>query len=180
MSKIILKCAIYFTVFAAILCFTSCTSKPKEVLTSTVESTLKKDSVEKFKLNCGCMGGSGIKFNRDSLFTQVEINPEPPGGMKVFREWIIQNYNLPQKAYDNKVKGNVMISFVVEKSGTLTDFEVQFDKGFGTGEAGIKMLKKSKKWTPGIFDGIPVRAKYALLIRLDVEKMKIDTNNKVR
>ena len=29
---------------------------------------------------------SGIKFNRDSLFTQVEINPEPPGGMKAFRE----------------------------------------------------------------------------------------------
>lgn len=144
MSKIILKGTIYFTFFAAILCFTSCTSKPKQILTSAVESTLKKDSVEKFKLNCGCMRGCGIEFNRDSLFTQVEINPEPPGGMKVFREWIIQNYNLPQKAYDNKVKGNVMISFVVKKNGTLTDFVVEFDKGFGTGEAGIEMLKKAR------------------------------------
>src|SRR5690606_9710870 len=107
MSKINQKYTIYFIVFAAILCFTTCTSKPKQVLTSAEESTLKKDSVEKFKLNCGCMRGSGIEFNRDSLFTQVEINPEPPGGMKVFREWIIQNYNLPQKAYDNRVKGNV-------------------------------------------------------------------------
>lgn len=69
MSKIILKHAIYFTVFAAILCYTSCTSKPKQVLTSTVKSTLKKDSVEKFKLNCECMRVSGIEFNRDSLFT---------------------------------------------------------------------------------------------------------------
>jgi len=109
-----------------------------------VKSSLKKDSVEKFKLNCGCMRGSGIEFKRDSLFTQVEINPEPPGGMKVFREWIIQNYNLPQKAYDNRVKGNVMISFVVEKNGTLTDFVVEFDKGFGTGKAGIEMLKKAR------------------------------------
>jgi|SRR5690606_9354916 hypothetical protein len=176
MSKMNLKCAIYFTVFVAILCFTSCTSKPKQVLTSTVKSSLKKDSVEKFKLNCGCMRGSGIEFKRDSLFTQVEINPEPPGGMKVFREWIIQNYNLPQKAYDYRVKGNVMISFVVEKNGTLTDFVVEFDKGFGTGEAGIELLKKGEKWKPGIFSGIPVRTKYALPIRLDIERMKVDTN----
>ena len=176
MSKINLKCAIYFTVFAAILFFNSCTSKPKQVLTSAVESTLKKDSVEKFKLNCGCMRGSGIEFNRDSLFSKVEINPEPPGGMKVFQEWIMQNYILPQKAYDNIVKGNIMISFVVEKNGTLNDLVVEYDKGFGTGEAAIEMLKKCEKWKPGIFGGIPVRTKYALPIRLDLERMKVDTN----
>lgn len=176
MSKINLKCAIYFTVFVGILCFTTCNSKPKQVLTLAEESTLKKDSVEKFKLNCGCMRGSGIEFNRDSLFSKVDINPEPPGGMKVFREWIIQNYILPQKAYDNKVKGNVMISFVVEKSGTLNDLVVESDKGFGTGEAAIEMLKKGEKWKPGIFNGIPVRTKYALPIRLDIERMKVDTN----
>ena len=76
--------SIFFVTFS--LGLSNCTSKPKQVLTSAEESTLKKDSVEKFKLNCGCMRVSGIKFNRDSLFTQVEINPEPPGGMKAFRE----------------------------------------------------------------------------------------------
>lgn len=177
------SCMIYKQIFISfclfLLVLSSCSSKPKENVISSVDSTLRKTNIKEERRECGCMRGN-FNFNKDSLFTQVEINPEPPGGMKVFREWIQQNYIMPQKAFDNKVKGNVMISFIVQKNGELTDFKIEIDKGYGTGGVGVEMLKKSKKWKPGIHFGAPVKTRYVLPIRLDLEKMQVENNDKVR
>ena len=104
----------------------------------------------------------------DELFTQAEINPEPPGGMREFRIWIGDNYRYPQKAIDAGLKGTLKISFIVEKDGSLSDFIIEKNLGYGTGEAAIEMLKKSPKWSPAIQRGKPVRVQYILPIRLDL------------
>lgn len=161
---------IFYWVFISVL--SGCTSGSKGVVKSPVDSISNKNNGKKIMLSCGCIVGN-TKFDKDSLFTKVEINPEPPGGMKIFREWILKNYIIPKNAFENKVKGIVMISFIVQKSGDLTDFVIEFDKGYDTETASIEMLQKSHKWKPGISFGIPVRTKYALPIRLDLEKMQI-------
>lgn len=116
----------------------------------------------------GVEGGTGTG---EEIFQSVEINPEPNGGMAAFRNWIRDNYQYPQGAIDQGVKGTVQVSFVVEKDGSLTDVKVLRDLSYGTGQAAINLLKKAKKWSPGIQNGRPVRVAYTLPIKLDLSQM---------
>ncbi|MHC8950385.1 energy transducer TonB [Sphingobacterium hungaricum] len=102
----------------------------------------------------------------DEIFSSVEIMPQPVGGMPAFIQWVSRNYQYPQSAIDNGVKGVVQVSFVVEKDGTLTDIQVKSDIGYGSGEEAVKLLKKAKKWKHGIQNGVPVRVSYTMPIRL--------------
>lgn len=113
----------------------------------------------------GVEGGTG---DPDEIFQSVEIQPEPPGGMAAFRKWIAENYVYPQAATEAGIKGTVHVTFVVEKDGSLTDIKVVRDLSYGTGQAAVNMLKKAKKWSPGIQNGRPVRVQYSLPIRLDL------------
>ena len=116
----------------------------------------------------GVEGGTG---DGEQIFQSVEIQPEPPGGLNAFRKWIGDNYQYPQAAIDAGVKGTVQVTFVVEKDGSLTDIKVARDLSYGTGQAAINVLKKAKKWSPGIQNGRPVRVAYSLPIRLDLTNM---------
>lgn len=116
----------------------------------------------------GVEGGTGTA---DQIFQSVEVQPEPPGGMAAFRKWIGDNYQYPSGAIDAGVKGTVQVSFVVEKNGELTDIKVVRDLSYGTGQAAINLLKRAKKWSPGIQNGRPVRVAYSLPIRLDLTNM---------
>lgn len=99
-------------------------------------------------------------------FTSVEIMPNPRGGMAEFVKWVGAGYRYPDAALEQGIKGSVVISFVVETDGSLTDIKVVRDLGFGTGEEAIRLLKKAAKWSPGIQNGRPVRVSYTLPITL--------------
>ncbi|WP_257666261.1 M56 family metallopeptidase [Parapedobacter tibetensis] len=110
-----------------------------------------------------------VEINPDVLFQVVEVNPEPPGGMRAFMEYISKNYDYPQEAIEAEVNGQVQVSFVVERDGSLTDIKVVRDLGHGTGEAAIRVLQSSSKWSPGIQNGRSVRVAYTLPIRLNLQ-----------
>ncbi|MGJ1226563.1 energy transducer TonB [Sphingobacterium siyangense] len=114
----------------------------------------------------GSLSGGGTDDNANSTFTSVEIMPTPVGGLPAFMKWIAENYNFPQQALDQGVSGVIEVSFVVEKDGSLTDIAVKRDMKFGTGDAAINLLKKAKKWKPGVQNGLKVRVVYTLPIRL--------------
>ncbi|MBE8714175.1 energy transducer TonB [Sphingobacterium hungaricum] len=107
----------------------------------------------------------------NTIFESVEIAPQPPGGINAFREWIGANYSYPQGAIDAGVKGTVEVTFVVEKDGSLTDVKVLRDLSYGTGQAAVNVIKKAKKWKPGIQNGRPVRVQFKMPIRLDLTNM---------
>ncbi|WP_028297517.1 energy transducer TonB [Olivibacter sitiensis] len=103
-------------------------------------------------------------------FQSVEIQPVPPGGsLEAFYKWIGANYNYPQAAKENGVNGQVIVQFVVERDGSLTDIKVLRDLKYGTGDEAVRMLKKSGKWKPGVQNGRPVRVSYSLPIRLNLQ-----------
>ncbi|WP_312745734.1 energy transducer TonB [Sphingobacterium multivorum] len=114
----------------------------------------------------GSLSGGGTGDNANNTFTSVEIMPTPVGGLPAFMKWIAENYNFPQQALDQGVSGVIEVSFVVEKDGSLTDIAVKRDMKFGTGDAAINLLKKAKKWKPGVQNGLKVRVAYTLPIRL--------------
>lgn len=114
--------------------------------------------------NTGDVNGNGT--NSNALFVSVEVMPEPPGGMKAFVEWVGKSYVYPDAALQQGIKGQVVVSFVVEKEGNLTDLKIVRDLSFGTGEEALRVLKKAKKWSPGIQNGRKVRVSYTLPITL--------------
>ncbi len=106
----------------------------------------------------------------DRVFQKKAIDPQPQGGMRAFMEWVGQHYDYPQAAIDAGINGKMLISFIVEKDGTLSKIEIKQDLGYGTGEAAVRLLEKSAKWSPAIQNGQPVRVEYTLPIRLNLQE----------
>ncbi|WP_069660303.1 energy transducer TonB [Arcticibacter eurypsychrophilus] len=102
-------------------------------------------------------------------FEELEQMPEYPGGLAKFYSYIGKNYVYPASARESEVSGRIVMSFIVEKDGSLTDIKVLKDLGMGTGEEATRLLRKTIKWTPGIQNGRAVRVQYTLPIMLNLE-----------
>lgn len=111
---------------------------------------------------------NGELYHYDS--TNRDVQPTYPGGVEKFMKLVTKNYSYSKEALKNKVAGIVEISFVVDKNGDLTDFNIIQDLGYGTGEEAIRVIKKSKRWTPGLQGGAPVRVGFSLPLRLSASK----------
>ncbi|MGI4020793.1 MAG: energy transducer TonB [Janthinobacterium lividum] len=97
-------------------------------------------------------------------FAAVEKLPAFPGGEAAFGKYLSNTIRYPPVAKENNTQGRVIVSFVVEKDGNLTDIKVLRDIGGGCGPEAIRVLQKSPKWTPGIQNGKPVRVAYTMPI----------------
>jgi len=106
--------------------------------------------------------------NYDGLFEAVEIPPTPQGGMNAFYQFIAKTYQYPAQAQENGVNGKVLVQFVVEKDGSLTNIKVLRDLKYGTGEEAVRMLKKAPKWKPGFQNGRAVRVQFTIPIQLNL------------
>jgi len=108
-----------------------------------------------------------IEEDPNKIYTSVQVLPEFPGGVAAFYKYVQKNYRVPE--VDDDVSGNVIVNFVVERDGSLTDIKVIRDLGFGTGKEAIRMLKAAPKWKPGIQNGKSVRVSYNLPIKLVIK-----------
>ena len=110
--------------------------------------------------------GTTNKPSRDSIpngvfdFVSVEKQPEFPGGLKAFYQYLNDNIKYPKEAAKNKIQGRVFLSFVVEKNGALTNIKIMRGVSADINEEAIRVLSGSPRWTPGIQFGVPVRVKY--------------------
>ena len=98
------------------------------------------------------------------IFTQVEKYPNFPGGINAFFEFLAKNIKYPQELREKKVQGKVIVSFIVEQDGSLTNLNILRDIGDGAGEEAVRVLSLSPKWEPGIQNGKPVRVMYSVPI----------------
>jgi len=96
------------------------------------------------------------------LSAALERSPEFPGGIQKFYEYVSKNFRVPE---ENTGRVQVIVSFVVEKDGGLTDVKVLRNPGYGLDKEAIRVLKGLKtKWSPGIYKGQKVRTLYTLPI----------------
>jgi hypothetical protein len=63
--------------------------------------------------------------------------PEYPGGIELSTICFAENFKISDEAYENKLKGKVYVTFIIEKDGSLTDFRILRDIAYGTGEEAV-------------------------------------------
>ena len=93
----------------------------------------------------------------------LDVQPKFPGGLERFYEYIGNNFE--KSATETGRKLTVVVSFVIEKDGSITDIKVIQNPGEGLDKEAVRVLKSLKtKWTPGMINGQPVRTAYSLPI----------------
>ena len=105
----------------------------------------------------------------EEVFLFVEQAPTPKGGMKSFYSYVAEHLEYPATARRMLIEGKVYIQFIIDKDGSLTNFEVLKGIGGGCDEEAIRVLKGSPKWEPGKQRGRPVKVKMALPILFQLE-----------
>ena len=100
----------------------------------------------------------------DEIFDVVDEMPSFAGGIDKFRVFLGTNIIYPQMARDLGVQGRVVLQFVIEKDGSLTDIIVVRSLGNGLDEEAIRVIQKSPKWNPGKQQGKVVRVKHTVPI----------------
>jgi hypothetical protein len=119
---------------------------------------------------------SGVSIDTVNNKYPYDINtymsqPEYPGGVTRFREFIARNYRYPTEALKQNLSGRIQASFVVNSKGEITKIKIDKDLGYGTGQEAINLLKTSKKWKPGIMRGVPVNVSYTIPITINTRTM---------
>lgn len=97
----------------------------------------------------------------------VEVIPQFPGGITEFYKFIGSNFKTPNFS---GLKGKLIIAFVINIDGSLTDIKIVKDIGYGTGIEAIRVLNLSPKWKPGEQNGQTVRCSYLLPINIEAPK----------
>jgi protein TonB len=106
----------------------------------------------------------------DEPFLIVETMPSFQGGdLNTFRNWVQSNVRFPQIALENGISGTVVLSFVIEKDGRLTNIQVLRTPDRSLSEEAVRVLEKSPKWTPGKQRNQVVRVKYNLPVVFRVQ-----------
>ena len=106
----------------------------------------------------------------DKTFTKVEIESEYPGGAAAWQRYLNRNLRYPQEAIDNEVQGAVVVQFIVDKEGNVSDVEAISGPQELRAEA-VRVIKKSGKWTPAVQNGRQVKSykKQPIVFRLESE-----------
>jgi len=97
-------------------------------------------------------------------FSPIDSVPLFPGGMEAFYHFLAKNMRYPAVARENGVQGKVILAFIVEIDGTLTDLHLTRGIGGGCDEEAMRVFKMSPPWVPGKKNGHPVRVAYSVPI----------------
>lgn len=105
-----------------------------------------------------------IQFKLDDTkeMDEVDALPAYPGGQQELYKLLTNNVIYPEAAKRAGAEGTVVISFVVEKDGSLSTFETVKSPRQDFSDEVIRVIKKSPQWSPAMKDGKAVKVKYTL------------------
>jgi protein TonB len=91
----------------------------------------------------------------DKEFTSVQVEAKFPGGQDAWRKFLERNLNNQTPADNGAAPGNytVTVSFLVDKSGNISEVKALTDPGYGCAAEAVRVIQKGPKWTPAIQNG---------------------------
>jgi len=109
----------------------------------------------------------------DGIFRTVQIEAQFPGGLNEWTKYLQRNLNkdLPAENGAPAADYAVIVSFIVDRNGTISDVKAENDPGFGTAKEAIRVILKGPKWKPAEQNGNAViyRQKQKITFRVGEE-----------
>ena len=113
--------------------------------------------------------------DKDGVYLVVPVGPEYPGGSSALFEFIRNTMIYPAAAVKDSIQGRVIVQFIVEEDGSITNPVIQKSSGLNRNQAyssifnqldaeAIRIVSVMPKWIPGKVEGKPCRVKFSLPI----------------
>lgn len=102
------------------------------------------------------------KVEEDVIHVTAEFMPEFPGGTAALMKYLGTNIKYPTISQEMGSKGRVIVQFVVDKDGTITNPEVVRGVDAYLDKEAIRVISSMPKWKPGVQNGKKVRVKYTV------------------
>jgi len=118
----------------------------------------------------------------DGVFEKVDVEATFSGGERAWRKYLEQNLNPNVPAENGAPVGiyTVIVQFIVDKTGTVSDIKALTNFGYGMEQEVIRIMKKSPMWTPASQNAKTVKAyrKQPVIFVLEDEAVEIIMNEK--
>ncbi|MCM1021983.1 MAG: energy transducer TonB [Muribaculum sp.] len=105
----------------------------------------------------------------NKVFTAVEQMPQFPGGDAALMTYLSKNLKYPPVAMENNIQGNVIVMFVVTKTGKIGEVKIARSKDPDLDKEAIRVVKSLPDFIPGKMNGQPVNVWYTLPVRFKLQ-----------
>ena len=154
--------SIHFVAFLILAMLTSCTNNTE----SNKEKPTGPSVVENGVSNSNPESQNG-DVDLDEVYQNAEKMPEFIGGIQKFRDFLNNNLVYPEWEKAQKIEGNVFVTFIIEKNGSVSTLKV-VRAPYGSknlSDEAVRVLRLMPKWIPGEIEGEKVRVSYTLPIQ---------------
>ena len=102
------------------------------------------------------------KLSQPDVFDEVDEMPQFPGGMAGLMQYLSTNVRYPEDAKEAGAQGRVVVSFIVEKDGSISNARVTKPTYSSLDDEALRVVSNMPKWTSGKLNGEAVRVRYSI------------------
>ena len=102
----------------------------------------------------------------DKVYDVCEQMPTYEGGDAALLKYLGENWKLPDEYKERGIQGRMVVGFIVEKDGSLTNVKVLRAVDIAIDAEVLRVVKGMPKWIPGRHNGQRVRVRYLLPIHI--------------
>lgn len=122
------------------------------------------ESQSDYSSNETAMNEEASNSDGNSIDDVKEVMPEFPGGPQALMDYLKANVIFPKVAEDDGIQGRVVVSYVIDIDGSITDVQVVQSVHPALDKEAMRVVRNMPKWIPGKHDGKAVQVKYSLPI----------------
>lgn len=108
----------------------------------------------------------------NSIHNEVEVCASYPGGISSLMTWLSSNVRYPEAAQQNNIQGKVVVKFIVEKDGSISNVDVIRSVDRDLDREALRVVNMMPKWNPGTNKGVPVRSYFTLPVNFRIPSKK--------
>jgi TonB family protein len=164
-------------ILTIVILISSCKQKSKETTDSSQIVNDEEFLIDSLSPDSDFILDESDTIDGEVFFSVVEEMPEFGNGWEDIRKYILDNIEYPQTAIDDSIEGRVIIQFVINEDGSVSNPEVLRGIRFDLDEECIRVVKNMPDWKPGKQLGKLVKVRYVIpfIFRLDTDSEKGNT-----
>lgn len=152
-------------VLAALFFVFSCEITPEE----DIEGPTMMGESKATKIGPASIKARMVAKDGEVIYNVVEQQPSPLGGMSEWNAYLMENLTYPAQAKAAGIEGTVIVVFLVNTDGTISDVDILRGIGGGADEEAIRVVQNAPNWEPGTQKGIAVNTRMRLPIRFKLD-----------